>query len=109
MSEEDAGVASIAMNANDAGNYRHDFPERMGPFAKEAGREFPYLHDEDPGGREGLQGGVCRGQLDGPRPSTCGARWMMSWPAGGSRWSRSRARAATSSGSPARGPNTPVA
>lgn len=76
------GVAVVAINANDAGNYPQDAPERMGPFAKEAGWEFPYLHDEtqevaraykaactpDLYVFDGNRRLAYRGQLDGSRP-----------------------------------------
>ncbi len=40
------GIATIAISANDAGQYPADSPERMGALAREKNFEFPYCHDE---------------------------------------------------------------
>lgn len=79
---KDKGVAMIAINANDVANYPQDAPSKMGPFAKEAGWQFPYLYDEtqevakayraactpDIYVFDGDQRLVYRGQIDGSRP-----------------------------------------
>jgi peroxiredoxin len=39
-------VGFVAINANDAGSYPEDAPEKMDRFAREHGWEFPYLRDE---------------------------------------------------------------
>lgn len=41
------GFGVAAINANDATDYPEDAPERMGPFARAHGFDFPYLHDAD--------------------------------------------------------------
>jgi peroxiredoxin len=40
------GVGIVAINANDAGNYPEDRPEKMKVEVKSAGYVFPYLYDE---------------------------------------------------------------
>jgi len=41
------GIGVAAINANDASVYPEDAPERMEPFARAHGFEFPYLHDAE--------------------------------------------------------------
>lgn len=40
------GIATVAINANDASRYPADSPEKMVEFAAENGWNFPYLYDE---------------------------------------------------------------
>lgn len=40
------GIQTIAISANDAGQYPADGPENMGILAREKGFNFPYCHDE---------------------------------------------------------------
>jgi peroxiredoxin len=40
------GVGIVAINSNDAANYRDDSPEKMKQEVKSAGYTFPYLYDE---------------------------------------------------------------
>jgi peroxiredoxin len=39
------GVAFVGINSNDVDNFPEDRPEKMAPFAKERGINFPYLFD----------------------------------------------------------------
>jgi peroxiredoxin len=43
---QDAGLAILAVNANDASSYPDDSPDRMREFAAANGWTFPYLVDE---------------------------------------------------------------
>lgn len=43
---QDRGVAMVAINSNDAGNYPDDSPEKMKEEAQRRGYPFPYLYDE---------------------------------------------------------------
>ncbi|PIV85073.1 MAG: thioredoxin family protein [Nitrospirae bacterium CG17_big_fil_post_rev_8_21_14_2_50_50_9] len=40
------GISFVAVNANDAGNYPDDSPQRMKEVAEAFGYPFPYLYDE---------------------------------------------------------------
>ncbi len=42
---EGQGVQTIAINANDVGNYPDDAPDKMVLFAEKHGWKFPYLYD----------------------------------------------------------------
>ncbi len=41
------GIQSVAISANDVGNYPADSPDKMVEFAAVNGWDFPYLYDED--------------------------------------------------------------
>lgn len=76
------GVAMVAINANDAGRYPADSPQKMAEEAAAAGYTFPYLHDESQAVARAYQATctpdfflfdrnrmlVYRGQLDDSRP-----------------------------------------
>ncbi|MDB5032912.1 MAG: Thioredoxin [Chlorobi bacterium] len=77
------GIAFIAINANDAGKYPQDSPERMKEEAERNGYTFPYLYDESQDVARAYQAACTpdfyifdrdlrlayRGQLDDSRPS----------------------------------------
>lgn len=76
------GLAVVAINANDAGRYPADSPQKMAEEAAIAGYAFPYLHDESQAVARAYQATctpdfflfdrarmlVYRGQLDDSRP-----------------------------------------
>jgi thiol-disulfide isomerase/thioredoxin len=76
------GVAIVAINSNDYGNYPDDAPERMIEEAREHGYGFPYLVDESQQAAKSFRAActpdfyvfdaerklVYRGQLDDSRP-----------------------------------------
>lgn len=76
------GVAIVAINSNDAVNYRDDSPEKMKQEVKSAGYIFPYLYDETQSVAKAYRAActpdifvfdknlklVYRGQLDDSRP-----------------------------------------
>lgn len=76
------GLAVVAINANDAGRYPADSPQRMAEEAAAAGYAFPYLYDESQAVARAYQATctpdfflfdrermlVYRGQLDDSRP-----------------------------------------
>lgn len=76
------GVGVVAINSNDAANYRDDSPEKMKQEVKLAGYTFPYLYDETQSVAKAFRAActpdiflfdknlklVYRGQLDDSRP-----------------------------------------